>query len=156
MKKTPPHSTTARYKITMLVDDQHTHEKSLSAETKDEAVRRAVRWVVTQMGAFRQGQNIKIVIVKVETLGEAISIRTFKTRPLGIAEAVSDTARIRLPRGTKYRSAHPQMTGLLVAKRSYITVTGHKTLEEDQDVQWRGNGGYVCWTDKEKVEIVIE
>mgnify|MGYP005847581367 CR=1 FL=1 len=156
MKSEPSDNSPTRFKILLLVDGTHTLEKRLSDKSRSGAIRRAVRWATSQMGEFREGQKIQIHIVKVEELGDSVSIRTFRTRPMGAGEALGETDRIRILKGTKYRSAHPQMTGVLTAKRPYITMTGCKTGADESDVCWKGNGGYMCWTDKEKVERVIE
>jgi hypothetical protein len=156
MKQKPPNKQNVRFRVTMLVDEQHTLEKKLTASDRAEALRRSVRWATTQVGDFKQGQTLKITIVKIEQLGSAVSIRTFKTRPLAPGEALSAVDRIRIPKGTKYRSAHPQFQGVLEAKRTYITSTGTETRAGDDDVSWVGNGGYMCWTDREKVERVLD
>lgn len=139
----------------MLVNKQ-TLEKRLSSESSDDAVRRAVRWAIGRMSHFHQGQDINIVIVLVESTGGSKSVGTFRTRPIGPSEVILETDSIRVLKGTKYRSSHPQATGVQVAKRPYVTVVGVRTEADSDDVRWKGNSGYICWTDRSNVELVIE
>jgi hypothetical protein len=117
---------------------------------------RSVRWVTTQLGTFRVGQKIQIQILKVETPKKQQDLMLFKTRPMGPSDSLEITDRIRVPRGTRYRTTRPGAPGIVVAKRSYFTIVGRKTEAEDDDVSWAGNGGYTCWADKSKIEKVIE
>ena len=62
--------------------------------------------------------------------------------------------KIKIPKGTVYRTTHPQKDGPQVVKRTYVTQTGTVSSPRTEDVTWSGSGGYWCWAKKVDVELV--
>lgn len=64
--------------------------------------------------------------------------------------------KIRIPKGTKYRTTHPKKDGDQYTKRTYVVQTHTSSGPYTDRVTWAGSGGYWCWTEKINVEIYDE
>ena len=62
--------------------------------------------------------------------------------------------RVKIPKGTIYRTTHPSKDGDQIAKRTYIVKANNVSCEYSENFTWPGSGGYWCWTSKENVELV--
>ena len=62
--------------------------------------------------------------------------------------------KIRIKKGTVYRTTHPQKDGDQIVKRTYVTKANTTSGRHEDRVTWSGTGGYWCWAKKIDVELI--